>query len=190
MEFIYEIKNHIPDEYCDRIIERYSFDGRKAPGQTIGGVNEKWKRSTDLTVSIFDDWDDTTEFLVEKVKEGIDKFHQYCVESGFNKMQLMNAVVDNRIINKPQIQHTKEGGFYRWHHDSLFGGVTRVFTYIFYLNDVPPEDGGYTEFLMGKKVQPEKGKLLLFPSTWTYIHRGKKLEKGNKYIATGFVYGE
>jgi hypothetical protein len=58
------------------------------------------------------------------------------------------------------------------------------------LNDVPVEHGGCTEFLMGKKIQPKKGTLLFFPATWNYIHRGKKLEKGNKYIATGFVYGD
>lgn len=190
MEFVYEIKNHIPDEYCDRMIERFSFDDRKTPGKTLGGVNEKWKKSTDLLIGEFNDWNNTSDFLVEKVKEGMDRFWKYCVEMDINKMELINSVIDHRSIYKPQIQHTKEGGFYRWHHDSLFGGMTRVFTYIFYLNDVPPEDGGYTEFLMGKKVQPEKGKLLLFPSTWTYIHRGKKLEKGNKYIATGFVIGE
>jgi Rps23 Pro-64 3,4-dihydroxylase Tpa1-like proline 4-hydroxylase len=82
------------------------------------------------------------------------------------------------------------GGFYRWHHDSIFTAHVRILTYIFYLNDVPVEHGGCTEFLMGKKIQPKKGTLILFPATWTYIHRGKKLEKGNKYIATGFVYGD
>ena len=40
----------------------------------------------------------------------------------------------------------------------------------------------------GIKVQPRQGRMLLFPATWCYIHRGAEL-KGtqNKYIITGWI---
>jgi hypothetical protein len=52
------------------------------------------------------------------------------------------------------------------------------------LNDVEEDSGGTTEFSCGKIIQPKAGKIVFFPCTWTYFHRGKTLEKGIKYIAT------
>jgi len=44
------------------------------------------------------------------------------------------------------------------------------------------------EFLFQEvTVQPEQGKLVLFPPFWTHEHRGQVLEQGVKYIATTWV---
>ena len=56
-----------------------------------------------------------------------------------------------------------------------------------YLNDV--QDGGETEFPMfGLKVNPEKGKTLIWPAEWTHAHLGAVVKKGNKYIITGWMH--
>ena len=62
----------------------------------------------------------------------------------------------------------------------------RVITYLWYLNDV--HEGGETEVLGTIKIKPEAGKLLLFPSTWTYPHCALIPKSGPKYIVTGWVY--
>ena len=62
----------------------------------------------------------------------------------------------------------------------------RVITYIFYLNDV--NDGGETQFWNNEKVIPEKGKLVLFPASWVYPHRGLMPKSSDKYIITGWIY--
>ncbi len=49
------------------------------------------------------------------------------------------------------------------------------------------EDDGYTEFLDGTKIQPKVGRFLLFPSCWTFYHRGFPPKK-DKYICTGWIY--
>ena len=55
-----------------------------------------------------------------------------------------------------------------------------------YLND--NYKGGETEFLnQAIKIKPETGKLILFPPFWTHEHRGVKLQKSVKYIATTWV---
>jgi hypothetical protein len=81
-----------------------------------------------------------------------------------------------------QIQRYEVGDFFHWHVDSL-SGVNRIFAFIIYLND----NDGCTEFLNGKKIKPETGKIAFFPTTWTYPHRGQELKVGTKYIITGFV---
>ena len=54
-----------------------------------------------------------------------------------------------------------------------------------YLNDV--EEGGETEFLyQGVKLKPETGKLVIFPTSYMYPHRGNPIYKGEKYIITGW----
>ena len=56
-----------------------------------------------------------------------------------------------------------------------------------YLND--DYEGGETEYLYYKKrIQPERGKLLIWPAGITHCHRGGLVLKGNKYVATGWFY--
>ena len=46
-----------------------------------------------------------------------------------------------------------------------------------YLND--NFDGGETEFpVFGDKIKPEKGKLVVFPPLWQYMHRGNPPTNG------------
>ena len=58
----------------------------------------------------------------------------------------------------------------------------RRFLVIFaYLNDV--EDGGETEFVnLDLQVAPECGKVVVFPSTWEYPHRGNMPISNDKYF--------
>ena len=43
---------------------------------------------------------------------------------------------------------------------------------------------------MNCKIKPKKGRLLIFPSTWTYIHGGNTPISNDKYIVTGWFYRE
>jgi hypothetical protein len=63
---------------------------------------------------------------------------------------------------------------------------TRICAFILYLNDV--EEGGETEFLYQKtRIKPERNKLILWPTSYTHIHRGNPPLSGEKYILTGWV---
>ena len=54
-----------------------------------------------------------------------------------------------------------------------------------YLNDV--EEGGETYFkYQDKKIKPEVGKTIIWPSDWTHTHKGVSPKSGFKYIATGW----
>ena len=81
-----------------------------------------------------------------------------------------------------QIQETKPGGFYTWHHDQI---GSRTLTFIWYLNNIVED--GYTEFNTGLKIQPEMGKIVIFPGLWPWVHRGYPPKSENKYICTGWI---
>ena len=88
-----------------------------------------------------------------------------------------------------KIQKTPAGGGYHvWHDEnSNLEHANRCLVWMIYLND--DYQGGETEFLYYKKrIQPEKGKLLIWPAGMTHCHRGGLVLSGTKYIATGWFY--
>jgi hypothetical protein len=66
---------------------------------------------------------------------------------------------------------------------------SRLFSCLIYLNTLEDNQGGCTEFMCGKKVRPEQGKLLIFPSTWTYVHRGAEVKNGGVKYTLGTWVG-
>ena len=89
---------------------------------------------------------------------------------------------------KPHTDTFEPGGAAYYEHCAETG--QRTWTAMIYLNQ--PEDGGATRFkLIGKTVQPERGKLLAWnnllpdgtPNPAT-LHQGMKVRRGTKYILT------
>ena len=69
----------------------------------------------------------------------------------------------------------------------------RFLAFFIYLNDV--DVGGETRFDMYKpgtfipyEVQPKRGRLLIFPPTWTYPHTGLKPISGKKYLLHSYCH--
>ena len=86
----------------------------------------------------------------------------------------------------PHFQYYKPGGGYHtWHCDSTGDLVDRHLVFILYLNDVP---GGGTEFLHEKYIcEAKKGKILMFPTHFSYPHRSQVSMTHEKYILTGWA---
>ena len=54
-----------------------------------------------------------------------------------------------------------------------------------YLNDV--EEGGETEWLYQQlKIKPKKNTAVIWPGSFTHLHRGNPPISGTKYILTGW----
>jgi prolyl 4-hydroxylase len=89
---------------------------------------------------------------------------------------------------KPHTDTFEPGGYDYLVHTAETG--QRTWTAMVYLNE--PEDGGATRFkIIGKTIQPERGKLLAWnnlladgrPNPAT-LHQGMKVRRGTKYILT------
>lgn len=93
-----------------------------------------------------------------------------------------------------KIQRTDSGGGYHiWHcEDGSFIYRDRVLTWMIYLNDIPYENGGGTDFLHQKcSFQPTRGTIVFWPAAYTHMHRGSFLTgEQSKYIATGWFLRE
>ena len=63
----------------------------------------------------------------------------------------------------------------------------RFLVFFVYLNDV--DFGGETEFPdLDLTISPECGTILVFPSTWTYLHRGNTPISNDKYILGSYKH--
>jgi len=194
--YMYVDKENISKEKCEIIINKFIDDERKDKGVTSLGES-KYKVTKDIVISGLYDWKEIDDYLYEKLYLALNKYSKNILKKKTGE----NITLFGKLINMEnyiigiadygyQVQHYKSNeGFYEWHTDNIKRDVLkinqdRVLTFIWYLNDV--EVGGETEFLNGK-IKPTAGKLLLFPSTWTYIHKGNMPISNDKYIVTGWL---
>lgn len=89
----------------------------------------------------------------------------------------------------PNVQYyAPAGGYFMWHTERKNGlepDVSRHLVFTTYLNDVT--DAGETEFFYQKiKIKPEKGLTIIWPTDWTFTHRGIPSPTQEKYILTGW----
>ena len=76
-------------------------------------------------------------------------------------------------------------GYHVWHieHGKGYDNEARAFVFSIYLNDV--EEGGETEFLhFSKRVKPKKGRIVIWPAGFPYVHSGNPHVSGENYILT------
>jgi len=176
MDLVFSIPNHLDNDFCNEIIQRFEDDPRKRPGEAGGDFKPHVKISADLALAGLENWADVALKLQEKLFDGYKQYDIF-LKNKFAGYDLSKS-----------IQHTgcqiQKSGSYKWHEDSNFmNGYMRTTTFIWYLNDKPVESGTGFHY---KTEKPETGKLIIFPATWTYIHCGFLAE--SKYIITGWTW--
>ena len=191
-DFIHVEYNTLSEEFCNSVIGKFETDNRKQQGKLGSGknsvVNVDIKDSIDLMISGLDEWKEEDEVLFNSVNKYSQKYRNKNILQDIKIPILLDTMSDTGY----QIQKTSPNSGYTWHDDfdpsydnTSVAGI-RVLSFIWYLNDI--SEGGYTEFIDGTKIQPERGKFLIFPSSWNFIHRGFPPKKESKYIITGWLH--
>ena len=193
-------KAFTPEE-CNLIKER--FERAKTlkltySGQSGSGENDTIKSSTDfdlLTSPIEDDVlfgysiiEKLNEFVVNDYLSETFPFQDESEPAG----ELFNSDTFYELL---QVQEYQKGSghYHAWHAETgTFEMSRRLFSFILYLDNV--EEGGETDFLYadngdGKpfSVKPEVGKLVIWPASFPYVHRGRTPISGNKTILTTWL---
>ena len=180
-ELILEFNDLIPEKWCDLIVDWFHANGDL---QKLGEV--------------VDDYDNQEVVLDFKIAmqsivpfetpmfDLITKINHMAYDKVLEKLPL--APKENIYFRDYSVRiYEKSKGIFKPHVDQHSGATsTRIFTIILYLNDV--EEGGETEFItLNKKVKPQKGKVLVFPSNFMFPHGGNIPISNSKYIATSFL---
>ena len=197
--FIWVKDNALTRDFCEEAIQKFLIDDRRYDG--VSGSNyqvQSIKRSKDLFISDCPDWADLNDVFFQSLHAGLTEYLNHVHSHYQLKCYDDNEMYDwgdftplhGDISDKGyQLQETRPTQFYDWHDDAMVHwdeGKSRTLTFIWYLNDI--FEGGCTEFMNGFSVPPRAGRMVIFPATWTYMHRGARLlGRVNKYISTGWV---
>lgn len=194
MSFIYEIGNVIPIELCNHIIQEYESDTDKRPGGTGPDsiVKISLKKSTDLPFKVGSKWEAIHLILRNNLHARLSDYFKHINDSVSHHIDSMDKILsqiigNQTIVSTMQVQKYEVGDYFRWHMDTSIQSRHRYLAFIWYLNTLEDGGGGETEFIDGTIIKPKAGKLLIFPVTWTNIHRCVTIKTGSKYIITGFV---
>jgi hypothetical protein len=188
LNYIIEYEDSIPDLLCEEIIENFNNcnESNYKKGRTLGGINTDVLDSLDININIDDKEKWKKQAFLFLCKELLLKIKSYLATVNIytNELNQDNLFVRQFIIRK----YEKNKGKYVYHSDTLhcFSNTsTRVISFIWYLNDI--DVGGDTVFFYDKNIRPKKGKLVLFPSTWTFPHTGTVPISDDKYIIVGWI---
>lgn len=193
--FIYLIDNNLDEIFCDNLIKKYENDKNKYIGVVgrNGTINKELKNTTDLQISRYQNWKNEDTILCQALNKGINEYIDNILNNLTNinifniNLNIFSKIYNNNDTGYKIQKYDRDKGYYNYHNDFEYSvkGV-RVITFIWYLNDV--EEGGETEFINGTIIKPKKGQLLLFPSDWTYMHKGNMPLSNDKYICNGWIY--
>jgi hypothetical protein len=200
--YFYINPNSISRELCKKIIDMFDSDNNKYEGITYGGLNKNIKDTQDLVIpnipnkTGFDKWSKIQKFLEKELAKNTKEYVKILDDFVIKNHEKENTNYEyktfgNVLLNESFMiqKYTKQKGRYIYHNDFSSDWIEkkyRVITYLWYLNTV--EEGGETEFWGTHTIKPETGKLLLFPASWSFPHRGKMPISCDKYIITGWLY--
>ena len=182
-----EISGAATPEFCRMMIDKYEADHRKMAAMVgpDATVDKQTRDSVNLEMNLYPEWksvvDELRGMIFSRLTNYLDEVHvektKSMFEGGYDSSYTM-------------MKYTPGSIGYTWHNDFMWDTFSaregvRTITWLFYLND--DYEGGETEFSWGRKIKPETGKLVFFPSCWTMVHRGCPVTKGEKYLSVGWL---
>jgi len=187
--FILEIPNFLPEDFCQEIIECFEKSSKKSDGDylsiSFGKVIVRDKYSVQLCINQDENFKEIDKKLASYIKKLINDYEFHLFKNYFynQKYHPLERVLKRDCYDVGyMIQKIKSDATPEWHTDGE-PGFDWFIQSIVYLNTV--NKGGRT-FLVtkdSKGVKPETGKALVFPASWTFPHSGEKLGEGEeKYI--------
>lgn len=182
----YQLNDKSICEELSTVFTKRRSSGAFLPGQVSmkGGtdavVNKEVKDSEEIS---FHPNSDSPEF--RKYLGGL----QEAIASYLQEFHFADAYGKFGLTSRTNLQWYPPGGGYKVYHTERTGKGepegSRHLVFMTYLNDVL--DGGGTEFYhQGVTVQPVKGLTLIWPSDWTFTHRGVPSPSQEKSIVTGW----
>lgn len=187
--FLYSKEKAIPSKLCKDFIREFESSNEKHPGISYNKdkghyLSNDIKKSTDLSFdpSFLNDptWSPLLVPLVNILHKELANY-ELRYEKGIHNIEPI------RLFEYFNLQrYLPEEGFYQYHCERAgWKYLPRVLVWMVYLNDVT--DRGETEFYYQQHYEtPKEGKIIIWPSDWTYLHRGVASPTQTKYILTGW----
>jgi len=171
-------KNVLPKSWCESVIEEYESSPDKYSRFELEKITPLLKKDTHVPVQNFS----------EKIRDPFIKCLNEFIIPLYNRQYSFNSGQFNLEIVDFKVQKTNPSeGYHMWHYEnSQYDFINRLLVYTAYLNDV--KKGGETEFLhQAYRAKPKQGTIIIFPASFTHLHRGNPPLSGSKYLITGWI---
>ena len=189
-DFMAVFPNAASKEYCNTVIKWFEHNNKAGAGGQKNTISRQDNESGTLKIE-----KDSEQFFFENVENMyvprtlflMEEFANIVWKSYKKFMDVygagMNCMGTHKISPSVKIQrYEPTQGYHTWHADVTHTlNSRRILVCLLYLNTV--KKGGETEFLYQKQRVPAvQGSLVMFPATWTHLHRGNPPLIGNKYV--------
>tara|TARA_R110000744_G_scaffold58737_1_gene122568 strand:- start:2476 stop:3072 length:597 start_codon:yes stop_codon:yes gene_type:complete len=192
-DFIGVFSDVYPEGFCEHLIsefDRHQSLGAGSDRQNGEGAKKINKNDFQIYSNgknlSFDDFNN--ESLIDIFFSGLQRcFESYGKE--FSQLQDIKMLCGNMKMQKT----SSGGGYHVWHGEQGNGDqANRGLVYMLYLNTLPKEGNGETEFLyQQRRISPSENTMVIWPAAFTHAHRGNPVYGDNeKYIVTGWFYHE
>lgn len=176
----------ISREDCNQIISWFDDYPDKMEGVTYVGdgsnrrvVNYDQKKDIEVPGCYLSDGSLPSSILVPALQKTLSKYHLKYLTS-LERIATWGLEDDYNL----QKYSNSEDGFHSWHCESGSSDTShRILAWMVYLNHAKCG----TQFTNFKTVKPRQGRIVIWPASWTHVHKSVTPNKGLKYIATGWV---
>jgi hypothetical protein len=188
-----ELKNHIgiydgyiPDIECDKAIQYFEKENalNKAYDR-LQSENSNLNFKNDKAITLHEHIDTWFEAFKPLLVNFDLALRHYQDATGV----LTAYGIDGFKYTHLKIQKTlPTQGYHVWHLEHGCGreNSQRALVFTIYLNSI--EEGGETEFLhQSIRAKPVKGRCVIWPAAFPYVHRGNPPLQGEKYIMTSWL---
>lgn len=191
--FIRVYDNVVSQKYCEDLIDYFNWCEKVAFVYNRDN-NEKLVRSdistnldplmSTLNVNKFFTFPNNGDRVVE-FNKGFEKVYTEYL----NEFPYLKDIGEHAVFTYKLQKTLPSNGYHLWHFEKTARGFdNRISTFILYLNTFKPEDAGETEFLYQQlRVSPKAGTLVIWPASYTHVHRGNPPIGKTKYIMTGWT---
>jgi len=192
-DFIGVFSNVFPENFCQHLIVEFERNQKLGMGADRISSDKAFRHIKDDYQIFVDDSISLNPFNNQDVIEMFFEGLQNCFEIYTEIFSTMKTV----RIKCDQIKMQKTGngeGYHVWHHEQGNGSdeSNRSLVYTLYLNSLPKEANGETEFLyQQRRINPVENTMVLWPASFTHPHRGNPVYGDKyKYIVTGWFRNE
>jgi prolyl 4-hydroxylase len=170
----YDEADGVSPLFCEQAVTFFECSGA---GQKL---NQPWQRYRQLTRL------DITSIYAD-VRANIKRvFERYKQDVGCGTLNYVSRL-ESPSISRYDVDDPHGINHFHSHADSWsMETASRQISVIVYLNDVAA--GGETEFDAGLSVSPRAGRVLVFPSSFCYQHRGNAPRSGPKYVLVAWLH--
>jgi len=188
-DFIAVYKNFFKDGHIDAFLDFWNYANKVAPDEIRDRQSTEGHHGIDKTLKA----DNAIGFNNIRTSEELkhlnadfDDFQKY-INGDILELYMKEYPGFGRPLSiQGKMQKTCSGeGYHVWHCEHDQNEPYRVLAWALFLNDV--EEGGELEFLhQGIRIKPSKGEFVVWPASFTHMHRGNPPLSGEKYIITGW----